>query len=112
MTVQDTLNQRKSQHGDFSNVADVSQSLLQTVQKLRPQQWEELTAVQRDALTMILHKVARIMCGDPNHADHWHDIQGYARLAEERIPISASVGRGGRGATGDVVFGPMGRSIV
>ena len=34
---------------------------------------------------MIVHKIARILAGDPNHADHWHDIAGYAILVEERI---------------------------
>lgn len=31
---------------------------------------------------MILHKIARIMNGDPDHIDHWHDIAGYATLIE------------------------------
>src|SRR5690606_10084595 len=31
-------------------------------------------------------KIARILIGDPNYADNWHDIQGYAKLVEERLP--------------------------
>ena len=47
--------------------------------------WEALTEVQHEALEHIATKIARILSGDPNHADHWNDIQGYARLVEERL---------------------------
>ena len=29
---------------------------------------------------MILHKVARILNGDPDYVDSWADIAGYAQL--------------------------------
>jgi hypothetical protein len=34
---------------------------------------------------MILMKLARALNGDPNDTDNWHDIQGYAKLVEDRI---------------------------
>lgn len=34
---------------------------------------------------MIFQKISRIVNGDPDYADNWHDIQGYARLVEERL---------------------------
>jgi len=34
------------------------------------------------ALEMISLKLARIICGDPNFADHWDDIAGYAELGK------------------------------
>ena len=34
---------------------------------------------------MILHKVARIMAGNPKEADHWRDIAGYATLAVKEL---------------------------
>ena len=34
---------------------------------------------------MILHKLARILNGDPNYVDSWHDIAGYAILVEDII---------------------------
>lgn len=46
--------------------------------------WPRLTPVQQRALEAIADKIARILNGDPNYADNWHDIAGYARLAEER----------------------------
>jgi hypothetical protein len=40
---------------------------------------------QREALDMIAHKIGRILNGDPNYADSWHDLEGYARLVEQRL---------------------------
>jgi hypothetical protein len=48
--------------------------------------WEEMLAPdQREALEMIVVKIARIINGDPNCADSWRDIEGYARLVAERL---------------------------
>ena len=34
---------------------------------------------------MIASKIARIVNGDPDYADNWHDIAGYARLVEKEL---------------------------
>ncbi len=34
---------------------------------------------------MIFHKIARIINGDPNYADSWVDIAGYATLVANRL---------------------------
>jgi len=47
-----------------------------------------LTLVQQEALANICQKIARIITGNPNHADNWHDIAGYATLAENAIDNS------------------------
>ena len=47
--------------------------------------WAKLDPDQREALEMIAHKMARILNGDQDHLDSWHDIQGYARLVEQRL---------------------------
>jgi hypothetical protein len=31
---------------------------------------------------MIFCKITRILTGDPNYTDNWHDIAGYAKLVE------------------------------
>jgi hypothetical protein len=46
--------------------------------------WHRLSADKKQALTVIADKQARILSGDPEYVDNWHDIQGYARLAEQR----------------------------
>jgi hypothetical protein len=75
--VEALLAARRTTHGDFSETAAVAQAIKEAfgdrVGRLPP--------VQREALEQIAVKIARILCGDPNHPDHWHDIAGYARLA-------------------------------
>ena len=34
---------------------------------------------------MILHKISRIVNGDPNYKDSWTDIIGYAKLVEKTL---------------------------
>ena len=83
MSVQQTLEDRNATHGDFADHARVTQ-MLKTVIQNQPN-WKNLNAMQRESLDMIVHKMGRILAGNPNHADHWHDIQGYAKLIEDRL---------------------------
>jgi hypothetical protein len=83
VSVQETLDERQSTHGDFADHARVTQ-MLKTVIQNQPG-WKNLNAMQRESLDMIVHKIGRILAGNPNHADHWHDIQGYAKLIEDRL---------------------------
>ena len=46
--------------------------------------WQKLDFVKRQALSVIAAKIARILNGDPEYKDNWHDIQGYAKLVEDR----------------------------
>jgi hypothetical protein len=46
---------------------------------------KELDSDQLEALDMIAHKIARILNGDPNYADNWIDIAGYATLVANRL---------------------------
>ena len=77
-----TLAQRGSRYGDFTSHAAISQDL-QAVMAGTPG-WQRCDPVKREALTIIVHKIARILNGDPEYTDNWHDIQGYAKLAEDR----------------------------
>lgn len=76
------LEQRKSQHGDFSVHARITQELKRCVVNDR----SKLNNCQNEAVDMILHKIGRICAGDPNLHDHWDDIAGYATLVSNRIP--------------------------
>ena len=38
---------------------------------------------QMEALELIQVKISRIINGDPNWADHWNDIIGYAKLGKD-----------------------------
>lgn len=64
--------------------------MAQTIQGIKDQMrsspsWQDLSSSQREALELIATKIGRIVCGDPNHRDHWKDIAGYANLAHDRI---------------------------
>lgn len=81
VTVENTLKERHATHGDFTNHARVAQRLKVVIKM----EGKELSDIQQEALDMILHKIARIISGNPNHKDHWHDIAGYAKLVEDRL---------------------------
>lgn len=83
MSLNDTLETRAGSHGLFSENTVVTQSVLRMLQRGRC--WDELNDPQLEALHMIAHKMARIVCGDPNFADHWHDISGYSKLIEDML---------------------------
>jgi len=83
MELKKTLEERGSRYGDFREHALIAQDL-QDVMRLADG-WKRLNPHQRQALSVIADKIARILNGDPNYADNWHDIQGYARLVEERL---------------------------
>ena len=72
---------RKKQHGSIADHALCAQELKDAMK--RGKNWSELTPVQKEVLEMVQHKIARILSGDPELKDHWVDIGGYARLAED-----------------------------
>lgn len=97
MSIQDTLQERGNRYGDFTDHAKIAQDLQDVMRRSETTSaggatfngWTNLSAVQKQALTVLADKVARILSGDPNYADNWHDIQGYAKLVEERLPVPA-----------------------
>ena len=78
------LAEREATHGNFAATALIAQRF-KDVSKNTPNWNSNLTDVQRESLELIFTKVARILSGDPNHADVWDDIEGYARLAREQL---------------------------
>jgi len=86
MSVEKTLQERGERYGDFSVHAEIAQAIQDAMRYRFPSNWERLSDVQKQALTVIADKIARILSGDPDYRDNWHDIQGYARLVESRIP--------------------------
>lgn len=82
-TITETLHERQQTHGDFSTHAEISQSLLDVCQRYGYRQ--NLSAIQKESLEMICHKIARILNGNPDYHDHWLDIGGYAQLVADRL---------------------------
>lgn len=79
MDIQATLSERGKTHGSFSEQSRVTYELKQVVDVYG----YGLNPSHAEALDMILLKIGRIIAGDPYCKDHWHDIAGYALLAEK-----------------------------
>jgi Domain of unknown function (DUF6378) len=77
------LNERDRTHGDWKTHAYVTQMIKEAMASAGEPR--ELTPSHREALSMIAHKIGRIVCGDPNHKDHWDDIAGYATLVAKNL---------------------------
>jgi hypothetical protein len=72
------LNEREQTHGIYREVASYSQTFKQLMRTSR--NWERLDPVQAQTLELEADKIARILCGDPSHLDHWRDGAGYFEL--------------------------------
>jgi hypothetical protein len=82
--INETLAQRGSRYGpSYVELAKMSQNLKRTM-RCAPN-WVALPADIRESLELIQLKVARIICGDPEYKDNWHDIIGYAKLIDDRL---------------------------
>lgn len=81
--VQNTLNLREERYGKFMDNATYAQRLKYVLHSATA--WDVLEYDQQEALDLIMSKVGRMLSGDPNYIDSWHDIAGYATLIENRL---------------------------
>jgi len=89
-SIENTLGERGQQYGDFSNQAKIVQRLKEVI--YAEEVYVRLSSTQLEALDIILHKISRIINGNPNHIDTWHDIAGYATLVQQIIENGESGG--------------------
>jgi len=80
-----TLTERGSRYGKFTGHAEVTVDLKSIIQMHLDRRDKTLAPDQQEALDMICHKIGRIINGDPDYADSWHDIAGYAQLVADRL---------------------------
>ena len=80
-----TLDARAVEYGKFIEGAEVIQMLKRVVQNALNNRDKTLAHDQAESLDMILHKVGRIINGNPDVIDHWLDIAGYAKLVADRL---------------------------
>ena len=78
-----TLKERGSRYGLFTKHTSVTQDIKSILFNCRAR--TSLAADQVEALEMIAHKLGRIVNGDPDYADSWVDIAGYAKLVADRL---------------------------
>lgn len=81
--IRKTLDERGKRYGAFKNHARISQQLQQILQAYP--KWNQMEHHHREALSMICHKIGRIMNGDENYDDNYRDIAGYAQLVVDII---------------------------
>ena len=84
--VNETLAERGSRYGKFKDHAEITQRLKNQIADFRfIHKKPPLSPDQQEALDMICHKIGRIVNGDPDYADSWLDIAGYAKLVADRL---------------------------
>lgn len=76
--VDGVLQDRRKTHGNYVLGTAFTQAVMSRVSETT--QWDRMTPYQRETTHMIVHKMQRILEGDPNNAEHWDDIAGYAKL--------------------------------
>ena len=75
------LQERGDNYGDFITQAYLSQQLKALV--VKGENWGDMRPFQAEAMSMIIHKIARIINGDPDYVDSWRDVEGYAKLVAD-----------------------------
>ena len=81
--IEATLEERGNRYGSFTEHARITQNLKHVMHG--SQNWNALPDDMREALEMNAHKIGRILCGDYNYHDSWHDIIGYTKLVADRL---------------------------
>ena len=84
-SIEATLAERQAQYGCFEDVARTTGKIMEALSEVRVNGLNDLPYPHRMALYMIASKMARIVNGDFNHKDGWHDIGGYSKLIEDLL---------------------------
>jgi hypothetical protein len=83
-----TLAERGGRYGGFPGHAKIPQDIKRA---MRQGNWDRLADDQKEAMEMVAHKFGRILNGDPDYHDSWHDCVGYLKLVADRLGNGAKV---------------------
>ena len=89
VSVDKTLDARAEMYGKFKDGATLMQSIKRVLADHAAKHGKTFADDQWEALEMIVHKMGRIVNGDPDVTDHWLDIAGYATLIADRLEGNA-----------------------
>jgi len=78
-----TLKERQSTYGSFDDHAMITQNIKKAM--VDSKNWRLLSESKKECLEMVAHKIGRILNGDPDFHDSWHDIIGYVTLIEREL---------------------------
>jgi hypothetical protein len=86
-----TLAERGTKYGKFIDQAAVTYKLKNVLREHSGVHGKSYAYDQAEALDMICAKLGRIVNGDPDYADSWVDIAGYAKLVSDRLQTGKTV---------------------
>jgi hypothetical protein len=87
--INETLNERAQDYGTFKDGAALMQGIKRLLADHARVHDRTFADDQWEALEMIVHKIARIVNGNPDKVDSWVDIAGYATLVADRLQGNA-----------------------
>ena len=110
-SIDSTLTERGNRYGQFDGHARITQNIKAAMQD--SPNWSRLAPDQKEALEMAAHKFGRILNGDPNYIDSWHDVIGYTRLVEQRLEQeqTSKTFTGAFDTNQAATFGPLGAAV-
>jgi hypothetical protein len=85
----ETINERAQDYGKFKDGAALMQGMKRLLADHAQAHDKTFADDQWEALEMILHKIGRIVNGNPDKVDSWVDIAGYATLVADRLQGNA-----------------------
>ena len=83
--IDETLDARAQDYGKFKDGAALMQGIKRLLADHAAKHNKTFSDDQWEALEMIVHKIGRIVNGNPDKVDHWTDIAGYAKLVADRL---------------------------
>lgn len=81
-----TLKERQSTYGSFDDHAMITQNIKKAM--VDSKNWRLLSESKKECLEMVAHKIGRILNGDPDYIENFHDIAGYATLVCNQLAIT------------------------
>jgi hypothetical protein len=84
-SIENTLAERGSRYGEFKEHARITQNIKGAMAD--SPNWSLLRVDQKECLEMLAHKMGRILNGDPDYHDSWHDIVGYTKLVADTLIV-------------------------
>jgi len=88
-SVEETLDARAQDYGTFRDSAALMQGIKRLLADHAAKHDKTFADDQWEALEMIVHKIGRIVNGNPDKVDSWVDIAGYATLIADRLQGNA-----------------------
>ena len=87
--IENLLNDRAKDYGKFKDGAALMQSIKRLLAEHARVHDKLFADDQWEAIEMIVHKLGRILNGNPDKVDNWVDIAGYATLVADRLEGNA-----------------------